>query len=233
MDDRAGARARRRGGVRSARRPARRAPRGAAGRRRETARAGAGPAPADRRPRRQPDGGSGPLARPGVPGAAAAASGRRGARLRGRQRGRVGRHVGGRPAPSRLGARRRRARPRSWRSAATTGCAGCRRRSCGRTSSRIIERAQARRHRGRAGRAWKRRPTTARDYTSAFRQVYPRPRAGSTTWRSCRSCSRASPGTTTLNQPDGIHPTAEGARIVADNVWSVLQPIVEKRSGRS
>ncbi|MCC7418090.1 MAG: arylesterase [Acidobacteria bacterium] len=28
-----------------------------------------------------------------------------------------------------------------------------------------------------------------------------------------------------LNQPDGIHPTAEGARILADNVWAVLEPI--------
>jgi acyl-CoA thioesterase-1 len=27
-----------------------------------------------------------------------------------------------------------------------------------------------------------------------------------------------------LNQPDGIHPTAEGARIVADHVWLVLEP---------
>jgi acyl-CoA thioesterase I len=36
-----------------------------------------------------------------------------------------------------------------------------------------------------------------------------------------------------LNQPDGIHPTAEGARIVADNVWAVLAPVVESeaRSG--
>ena len=30
-----------------------------------------------------------------------------------------------------------------------------------------------------------------------------------------------------LNQPDGIHPTAEGARVVAGNVWTVLKPIVE------
>lgn len=27
-----------------------------------------------------------------------------------------------------------------------------------------------------------------------------------------------------LNQPDGIHPTAEGHKIVAQNVWAVLQP---------
>ena len=31
-----------------------------------------------------------------------------------------------------------------------------------------------------------------------------------------------------LNQRDGMHPTAEGARIVADNVWAALKPIVEK-----
>jgi acyl-CoA thioesterase-1 len=32
-----------------------------------------------------------------------------------------------------------------------------------------------------------------------------------------------------LNQRDGIHPTAQGARIVADNVWTVLKPIVEEQ----
>ena len=42
----------------------------------------------------------------------------------------------------------------------------------------------------------------------------------------CRFCSTASPAIETLNQRDGIHPTAEGARIVADNVWAVLEPIV-------
>jgi acyl-CoA thioesterase I len=29
-----------------------------------------------------------------------------------------------------------------------------------------------------------------------------------------------------LNQPDGIHPTAEGERRVAENVWKVLRPIL-------
>jgi acyl-CoA thioesterase-1 len=33
-------------------------------------------------------------------------------------------------------------------------------------------------------------------------------------------------GSETLNQRDGIHPTEEGAKIVADNIWSVLKPIV-------
>ena len=40
-------------------------------------------------------------------------------------------------------------------------------------------------------------------------------------------------GIDTLNQRDGIHPTAEGARRVADNVWSVLRPLLEGRAGRS
>jgi len=31
-----------------------------------------------------------------------------------------------------------------------------------------------------------------------------------------------------LNQSDGIHPTAAGARIVADNVWKVLKPVAEQ-----
>jgi len=33
-------------------------------------------------------------------------------------------------------------------------------------------------------------------------------------------------GIDTLNQRDGIHPTAEGARIVADNIWPVLRPML-------
>jgi acyl-CoA thioesterase I len=40
-------------------------------------------------------------------------------------------------------------------------------------------------------------------------------------------------GVTSLNQRDGIHPTAEGARIVADNVWAVLKPILQKRAAPS
>jgi acyl-CoA thioesterase-1 len=33
-----------------------------------------------------------------------------------------------------------------------------------------------------------------------------------------------------LNQPDGIHPTAAGARIVADHLWTVLKPMVDAAS---
>lgn len=34
-------------------------------------------------------------------------------------------------------------------------------------------------------------------------------------------------GVEALNQRDGIHPTAEGARKVADNVWAVLGPLLK------
>ncbi len=36
-------------------------------------------------------------------------------------------------------------------------------------------------------------------------------------------------GDENLNQADGIHPTAEGQRIVADNVWKILLPELTKK----
>jgi acyl-CoA thioesterase I len=35
-------------------------------------------------------------------------------------------------------------------------------------------------------------------------------------------------GQGTLNQADGIHPNADGARVVADTVWSVLKPVLDQ-----
>jgi acyl-CoA thioesterase-1 len=39
-------------------------------------------------------------------------------------------------------------------------------------------------------------------------------------------------GNPQLNQRDGIHPNPAGARIVEENVWSSLEPLLEKRSTR-
>jgi acyl-CoA thioesterase-1 len=39
-------------------------------------------------------------------------------------------------------------------------------------------------------------------------------------------------GDPALNQRDGIHPTAAGARIVANNVWSVLEPVLDRQTIR-
>jgi acyl-CoA thioesterase-1 len=36
-------------------------------------------------------------------------------------------------------------------------------------------------------------------------------------------------GIDSLNQADGIHPTARGHRIVAENVWRVIEPLLEKK----
>ncbi len=36
-----------------------------------------------------------------------------------------------------------------------------------------------------------------------------------------------------LNQPDGIHPTEEGHRIVADLVWKYLKPVLQRRRNSS
>ena len=35
-------------------------------------------------------------------------------------------------------------------------------------------------------------------------------------------------GRPALNLPDGIHPTAEGQKVLAENVWRVLKPVLEK-----
>ncbi len=35
-------------------------------------------------------------------------------------------------------------------------------------------------------------------------------------------------GVTALNQPDGIHPTPEGQRLMAETVWRVLEPLLQE-----
>lgn len=40
-------------------------------------------------------------------------------------------------------------------------------------------------------------------------------------------------GNSALNQGDGIHPNAEGAAMVADGVWAVLRPVLDRMSTAS
>jgi acyl-CoA thioesterase I len=74
-----------------------------------------------------------------------------------------------------------------------------------------------------------------RDYDVSFHKVYP---ALAQQYRVAfvPFLLQGVAGSDTLNQRDGIHPTEAGARIVADNVWTVLKPIAErdqqKREGR-
>jgi acyl-CoA thioesterase I len=69
-------------------------------------------------------------------------------------------------------------------------------------------------------------PNYGRDYTLAFHQVYPA-LAKQYHVPLVPFLLQGVGGIERLNQRDGIHPTAEGARILATNVWTVLKPIVE------
>jgi acyl-CoA thioesterase-1 len=40
-------------------------------------------------------------------------------------------------------------------------------------------------------------------------------------------------GRSELNQPDGIHPNQQGAQVVAETVWTVLEPLLDQMSGTS
>jgi len=91
--------------------------------------------------------------------------------------------------------------------------------------AQIIERAQARGIRVILA-GMEAPPNYGRDYIVAFHKVYPA-LAQQYKVPLVRFLLEGVAGSQTLNQPDGIHPTAEGARIVADHVWSVLKPVLD------
>ena len=76
-------------------------------------------------------------------------------------------------------------------------------------------------------------PNMGEEYTSAFREIFPD--------LAKRNKTALIPfllegvgGKPELNLPDQIHPNPEGHRIVADNVWKVLEPLLRRvASGRS
>ena len=73
-------------------------------------------------------------------------------------------------------------------------------------------------------------PNFGREYIVAFHKVYPA-LAREYGVPFVPFLLQGVAGVEGLNQADGIHPTAEGARIVADNVWAVLKPIAEQQRG--
>jgi acyl-CoA thioesterase-1 len=62
-------------------------------------------------------------------------------------------------------------------------------------------------------------------YTAAFHQVYPSVAESEQTLLIPFILDSVA-GVPSLNQSDGIHPTAEGHRIMARHVWSVLGPLI-------
>lgn len=73
-------------------------------------------------------------------------------------------------------------------------------------------------------------PNLGSDYTDAFREMYPALLEQNDV-ELIPFLLEGVGGNDELNQSDGIHPTAEGHKVVAQNVWEVLEPILrEKRS---
>jgi acyl-CoA thioesterase I len=75
-------------------------------------------------------------------------------------------------------------------------------------------------------------PNYGRDYIVSFHKVYPA-LAKEYHVAFVPFLLQGVAGSNTLNQADGIHPTAAGARIVADNVWAALEPLVAAKSRRT
>lgn len=73
-------------------------------------------------------------------------------------------------------------------------------------------------------------PSMGEDYRTAYRAAFPAAAeaAGATF---IPFLLDGVGGVPELNMGDGIHPTAEGHRIVVENVWRVLGPVLERRAG--
>ena len=65
-------------------------------------------------------------------------------------------------------------------------------------------------------------PNMGSDYTTKFKEIYPR-LASKNKIGLLPFLLKGVGGDPKLNQRDGIHPTAEGHKIVAENVWEVLK----------
>lgn len=74
-------------------------------------------------------------------------------------------------------------------------------------------------------------PNLGPDYTRDFRAVYPAV-ADKYGIPLIPFLLEGVAGVQRLNQEDGVHPTAEGARMAARTVWSGLGPVVREISGR-
>jgi acyl-CoA thioesterase-1 len=68
-------------------------------------------------------------------------------------------------------------------------------------------------------------PNYGRRYSQAFEAVYSQLARKNGTKLVPFLLDRVG-GVATLNQPDGIHPTAQGQQIMAETVWQVLEPVL-------
>jgi len=68
-------------------------------------------------------------------------------------------------------------------------------------------------------------PNMGPDYVNGFKAIFPQ-LAAKNNMALVPFLLDGVGGNPALNQADGIHPTAEGAKIVADNVWKVLKEVI-------
>jgi acyl-CoA thioesterase-1 len=94
-----------------------------------------------------------------------------------------------------------------------------------RNLSVIIERAQSRKIRVLLA-GMEAPPNFGRSYTVSFHRIYPE-LADQYKVALVPFLLEGVAGIESLNQRDGIHPTTEGARIIADTVWRELKPMLE------
>jgi acyl-CoA thioesterase-1 len=65
------------------------------------------------------------------------------------------------------------------------------------------------------------------EYTTEFRRIFPELADQNETYLIPFLLDNVA-GIPELNQEDGIHPTVQGQKIVANNVWEVLEPVLTK-----
>lgn len=68
-------------------------------------------------------------------------------------------------------------------------------------------------------------PNMGPDYTAKFKKLFPE-LAKKNNAKLIPFLLEDVAGNEKLNQPDGIHPTAEGHRIVAENVYKIIEPLL-------
>jgi len=74
-------------------------------------------------------------------------------------------------------------------------------------------------------------PNMGQAFTGRFRRIFPE-LADRNGMLSIPFLLAGVAGEPALNQPDGIHPTGAGHRIVAETVWTVLRPALEPQAAR-
>jgi acyl-CoA thioesterase-1 len=71
-------------------------------------------------------------------------------------------------------------------------------------------------------------PNMGKEYASGFRKIFPELAKKNDVYLVPFLLEDVA-GIPELNQADGIHPTAEGQKILAENIWDVLEPIVKDK----